>query len=182
MKKIVTVLLIIILCLMFIQVFVACRNYAEPTVIDDAPNLIYSGIYNFAMSSLGLGIIFSTENESAEFECKSYKAELIGDRAFGYESAYKITAEKSLTWCPYENREIMDIPKDYVDIIVKIDGQIVGYGVVEITQTGEEPLFSWESQVLVAKIFPKVDGKYQTVSEKYVIEKMTEAKIWGGVQ
>lgn len=178
MKKTLTVLLVVALCLACVQVFAACEQGGEPTVIEDKSDLISSGVYSEAMSVDGMWIVFNAESENAKFECKSYKAKLIGGGVTAQNDTRKSIVDDMVKWCPLENGKEMDIPKDYVDVIVKIDGHIVGYGVVEITQTSDSPS-SWTSRVLVAKVFPQVDGKYQNVLEKYVTDKIADAKICG---
>ena len=63
----------------------------------------------------------------------------------------------------------------FFDIIIRADNRIIGYCVIEVTQTPTDispyaHRFSFEVVALVS--FPMVDGKLQKVSEKYVKEQI----------
>ena len=64
---------------------------------------------------------------------------------------------------------IIDI--DYVDIIVRVDNNIVGYAVIKIVK-GDN--FDYNAEIIKSAIFPKLNNEYQKVTQKQV-EKMLQA-------
>ncbi len=69
---------------------------------------------------------------------------------------------------------------DYVDVICKKEGNIVGFVVVKITaekiQSEQNYFIKFNSQIIKSTYFPKVDGKYQDVSKEQINEYIEEAK------
>lgn len=67
----------------------------------------------------------------------------------------------------------------YVDMIVYDGELIVGYAVCKLQdRTGKEnPLeFVYEAEIVKSVSFPQIDGKYQKVSEEYVLEQIEQLK------
>lgn len=62
----------------------------------------------------------------------------------------------------------------YVDIVIRADGQIVGYAVVEIYELQRDgvpdgvPTLSYKARVVEMASFPKIDGEYQFVTMDYM--------------
>ena len=76
-------------------------------------------------------------------------------------------------WWPYEigpypgpslDREIRQA---FVEIVLKIDNNIIGYAVVEI-YSADEYGHEFMARVLKSALFPKIDGEYQNVTQEYV--------------
>lgn len=63
----------------------------------------------------------------------------------------------------------------YVDIIVTIDDNIVGYAVIQIVRHRENLLY-YDAAVVKSVVFPQVDGQYQKVSQKQIEAKIKAAK------
>ena len=113
-----------------------------------------------------------------------------------YGQHFTVRADTALYWMPdgfdyaymkaeYEkgNTDLLQVYKEFgyngnpsfFDIIIRANNRIIGYCVIEVirTPTDISPYahkFSFEVVSLVG--FPKVDGKYQRVSEKYVKEQI----------
>jgi len=79
-------------------------------------------------------------------------------------------------WWPYEIGQegipSMDweIRQAFVEIVLKIDNNIIGYAVVEIFKTYQPDTnySSFRARVLRSALFPKIDGEYQDVTQEYV--------------
>lgn len=72
-----------------------------------------------------------------------------------------------------QNREVhyveLDTDRVFVDLILRADDHIIGYAVIEIVDVGASRFgFTYHTCMLKSVSFPKVEGKYQTVSEAYV--------------
>ncbi len=75
-----------------------------------------------------------------------------------------------------ENREVhyveLDEDRVFVDVILRADRYIIGYAVMEILDVDGDAGFVYHTQMLKSVSFPQVNGKYQKVSEKYVLEQI----------
>ena len=58
----------------------------------------------------------------------------------------------------------------YVDIVIRADGQIVGYAVVEVYELSEDevPAMTYKARIVKIASFPKIDGQQQHVTQKYM--------------
>ena len=62
----------------------------------------------------------------------------------------------------------------FADIIIRADGSIVGYGVIEMKYEEDETLCHPEKCFAVC--FPMINGKFQNISEEYVHQQLMEYK------
>ncbi len=62
----------------------------------------------------------------------------------------------------------------YVDIIAKIDDNVVGYAVVKIFKDNNSS--DYEAELLKSVVFPRVGGEYQQVTQDQVDERIQTAK------
>lgn len=128
--------------------------------------------YNSSSSWIGNPIALKYMDENAVFECTvdiGYIV-LLGDPT-QYVKNTHLKPYAGLCWMP-ENG--MKAERAFVDIILKNDGNIIGYAVIEIYPNN--PLGStFLARTLKSAFFPKVDGKFQNVAEnqvKTIIEKI----------
>ena len=81
------------------------------------------------------------------------------------------------TW---QNFESIDCA--YVDVIVTVDDNIVGYAVIKITYTTvylpqyEAETKEYGAEVIKSVVFPKMNGEYQKITQKQVESKIQAAK------
>lgn len=68
--------------------------------------------------------------------------------------------------------------KAYVNIVIREEENIVGYAVVEIytNDLENEPAQTYYAKLLRSVSFPKVNGKYQKITAKYVASEMEQIK------
>lgn len=67
----------------------------------------------------------------------------------------------------------------YLDIVVYEDEIIVGFAVIRIERVYDNHTgcpIGYSSNLMISKSFPKLNGKYQSVSEEYVLEVIEEVK------
>ena len=70
----------------------------------------------------------------------------------------------------FENKAedlLANIDEIYLSIIIKADGNIVGYTVIEMVCTNVN-LFLFNAMMVDSNYFPKVNGEFQKVTEEYV--------------
>ncbi len=80
---------------------------------------------------------------------------------------------ETIYWTPDDNDEIIDLA--YIDVIVKVENKIIGYAVIKITNRSEnyeDP----NAEIIKSVIFPKIDGKYQMVTQSQVKRRIAAAK------
>jgi len=98
-------------------------------------------------------------DEAAVFECTVDKGH------FGYEQ----NAPQSLTAKPgdtfYWQEFGGNIEQAFVEIILKIDDNIIGYAIIEIYQPSGA---SHSARLLKSVLFPEAGGEYQNISEEYI--------------
>lgn len=68
---------------------------------------------------------------------------------------------------------IETVGRIHLDIIIKADGNIVGYAVLEMICTNLN-LCIFNAVLVDSKFYPKVDGAFQNVTEEYVREQIAE--------
>lgn len=68
---------------------------------------------------------------------------------------------------------IEKVGRIHLDIIIKADGNIVGYAVLEMICTNLN-LCIFNAVLVDSKFYPKVDGAFQNVAEEYVREQIAE--------
>jgi hypothetical protein len=67
----------------------------------------------------------------------------------------------------------METNQVFVDVILRADNHIIGYAVIEILHVATSRFgYSYHTCMLKSVSFPKVEGEYQKVSEKYVKEQI----------
>jgi len=125
--------------------------------------------YSFTMSAIGAMLVLFHADENAVFECS------VDNGQFGLQSSTNQNGQKvhDLFWSPgHYDAPIFE--QAFVDIILKLDEQIIGYAVVEIYATAPSNM-GFKARNLKSAIFPKVDGEYQNITEnqvKSIIEKI----------
>lgn len=125
-----------------------------------------SGVPNNAIK-----VKYPTEDEKVTFECKTNK----GKFWWGNEYVDKATIKQNDTIYWHADSDIPCGDTIYIDIIVKNDQNIIGYAVIEAEQT--ENSLEFTAKVLKTEIYPKINDKFQEITEEYVskaIEKIQD--------
>lgn len=160
---------------------------AEPTAAEDLIGerkddvLLYiPRIWCVAMSSLrGVPIQVEVNEElypgmEITFEVRASYGELWKGNERG-----KSVMQKNnycVYWTDYDSNVQNALAEDgalFVDVIVRADGYIIGYGICEI---GSADGFYFAHSRCEAVIFPVVDGRLQYVSEDYVLDQLAQEK------
>lgn len=139
-------------------------------------------VWCIAMSSLaGVPISFNLDKDcypgmELTFEASANCGSLWDRRS---EDSPKYVAENGwgICWRDLNGSDPMDIINGggavFVDVIIRADGWIVGYGIFEISS---EDGFYYAQTRCETVIFPVIDGHLQYVTEEYVAQKLAECK------
>ncbi len=155
---------------------------------------VWHPAFGYTPAARGIALSFLLEEDALlaheiTLEISTNLGELIGCKNDGYPDLGKKTTVKNgetVHWTGYEILRAHDSSNEtlaqalerlggaYIDIIIKADGNIVGYAVVEI---GALP----KVDVLCSKLknsvyFPKVNGEFQAITDKYVRQQIAALK------
>lgn len=64
----------------------------------------------------------------------------------------------------------------FLDIIVKEDGHIIGFSEVRFFIALNDEIIVWQAEIIASKAFPKIDDKYQDISYDLVAKLISEAR------
>ncbi len=84
---------------------------------------------------------------------------------------YRLTELETFNWRPSEDGKTPEL--SYVKVVFTEEGQNVGYAFAEIEYDGAGHA---EARILCRGTFPKVDGKYQDVTDFYIDRRTFEAR------
>jgi hypothetical protein len=145
----------------------------EPAVIEeDTEDMVV--LYRWMPSSGEMPnvIVVKHPNNNAVFECQADNGELFPNSVRGserYDDNVKKVHAKPGGWFRWGTAIYSEEGHDFIEIVLKLGKNIIGYAVVDIIQRYENiGEFQWDALVLKSVLFPQADGKYQNVSEEYV--------------
>ena len=78
----------------------------------------------------------------------------------------KIVNSGDAVYWIYWETGLPDVKQACVEIILKIDDNIIGYVVIKIKRKGKTQ--SYSAKILKSSLIPKIDGEYQKVTEKQI--------------
>lgn len=108
-----------------------------------------------------------SEADTVSFVCKTSAASLFV-RDNGWKQEAILDPNESVIWWESEYPD-----QAFVDVVVRKDGNIIGYALVSIQKT--EGL-DYKARVTESAIFPIVNGKYQNITDSYVETLLEKAK------
>lgn len=124
--------------------------------------------FTFGVPNNRIIVKYSGDNADAvTFTCKTNAASLF-DRDNGWNQEKIFYPNESVIWWDSECPD-----KAFIDVVVRKDGNIIGYALVSIQKT--EGL-DYKARVTESAIFPIVNGKYQNISDSYVKTLLENAK------
>ncbi len=123
----------------------------------------------------------SLDHYLIDFDDKADSYDIMRARYLG--NHFTIPNNERLWWNRIEhifdeqNREVhyveMETDQVFVDVILRADNHIIGYAVIEILHVRTNRFgYAYHTRLLKSVSFPKVEGEYQKVSEKYVKEQI----------
>ena len=134
--------------------------------------------------TLGYPIGLTRPDENAVFECSVKTGELsIWHQLVDLDDSPRkviFSYDTDIHWFPYDETHVMPLghmQREYIDIIVKMDGSIIGYAVVYIYELHPEyKTGSYKAKLVASVNFPQIFGEYQNVSEEYVTNAIAKVK------
>ena len=136
----------------------------------------YGNTFNSTIDSY-VGIFFIFNLEGAKFECSTDRGSFISGNKT---NQITVDSNSRLSWCPiyrdgsnkYEEMHDKNIKKAYIDIIIKMDGDIIGCAVIKIKYLGDH---EYEAE-FVSSYFSKIDEDYGTLTLDQVNKEIKKMK------
>lgn len=170
---------IILLAVILVMIFslFACKN--EDIIEEDSQNMIELHNWFFTSGVPNNAILFSHEDEKVVFECSVNSGEFISViQPYGIKSVNARSGD-TLFWRAEQGESGTE--HAFIEIILKIEDNIIGYALIEILQIISS--VEHTAELFKSVLFPKVGGEYQIISEnqvKSIIEKLIENKVNSG--
>jgi len=144
----------------------------KPAIIEEDADLVWVAFQNasIAMSSSRSFIITIYPDENVVFNCMVDKGTLRKRGTPSYENVKNLKAvfKDQIIFNSFEigeNGQRIEVEYANIEIVLTIEETIIGYTVIQIRDTSVQEGFA---EILKSVLFPKVDGKYQNISEEYV--------------
>jgi AMMECR1 domain-containing protein len=141
----------------------------EPAIVEEEADLIGFHRWFFSSGVTNNVIMVKHPNENAVFECKAISCILLPlGPEYQQDNPSASPGEKYnkfMWWIPTSNGYGQLPTHDFVEIVIKLEENIIGYAVIGINQVRD---LTYNAVVLKSVLFPQVDGEYQNVNEEYV--------------
>ena len=162
-KKIITLWVALIMCL---GLFNGCGK--EDFVEVETHDMIELHTWFFTSGMPNNAIVFKDTNKSTVFECSVDNGNL---KASSTQYVKNLVAkpDDTIYW-----QTDATIEQAFIEIILKIEDNIVGYAVIEILQNNTS--VDYKASVCKSALIPKVNDEYQNVTEKQVKTAIEKAK------
>ena len=172
MKKTKIGCLILAVFLAFATVISACDTNSSTEF--EAKDLVVLHTWYFTSGIMNNAIELHYQDKNAVFFCTTKE----GYFPVNFKANKNVTAKSGETiyWVGFVGANNKEIKHDFVDIILKIDDNIIGYAVIEIHLASGA---THNAELLKSVVFPKIDGEYQNVTEKYVKNEIKKVKKGG---
>ena len=165
MKKTIKFFALMVLIILSSSIFAACGGGIKETATNE---MIELDTWFFTSGLRNNAIKVKHSNEDAVFECTVDNGELWVYDLQQYVKKATVKAGDTFHWSFEIDENGIRIENAYIQIIVKIDEQIVGYAVIGINMVSETNYIGYDANVLKSSLFPKVNGQYQDITEEYV--------------
>ena len=128
-------------------------------------------------SSPGIIVELKHLDKNAVFECSLEKGYFFNTQQQTLKDQKFIIAEPGsiFYWSPHFDEYITE--PAFIDIVLKIDGNIIGYSVIDINSFGDPKAHAYVARLLASALIPQIDGEYQNVTEEQIkaaIERVKE--------
>lgn len=152
-----------VLIIISLGIFAGCGGRIKESETND---MIELHTWYFTSGLRNNAIKVQNPNEDAVFECTVDNGELWQDDLQQYVKKLTVKSGDTIYWSPFDGTGIR-IESAHIQIIVRVDEQIVGYAVIGINAVSADTL-DYSANVLKSSLFPKVNGQYQNITEVYV--------------
>lgn len=167
------ILIMIILTIIFgAFTFTGCEK--KEFVEIETNNIIELHTWHFTSGVPNNAIRIKYNNENVEFECSVEKGQLWSYELQKNVKKIILKSNDTVYWQVWEEGMEGIIENTFIDIILKINNRTIGYVVIEVLQINP---INYSPNVLKSVLLPKINGKYQNVTEiqiRKAIEKVKE--------
>ena len=123
--------------------------------------------YNIAQSGMGNPIRLNNSNEGVAFTCTTERGAISEDNKISLKSG------DGFWWWPNDD---LSLSGAMVDIVLRLEENIVGYAVVEIYPLSESGV-QFAARTLKSALLPKMKGQLQIVTQEQVQTAIDEVKM-----
>ena len=149
--------------------FIACENdYIE---VETTNEMIELHTWYFTSGLPNNVLVVKHSNESAVFNISVDKGNFRGNP----DPVQNVTLKPNGS-CNWFANDETPIKLAFIEVIVRLDNHIVGYAVIKIISPNG--MLNHEAMLLVSQWFPKMNGKYQKISDKLVKEIIDDVKSY----
>lgn len=129
--------------------------------------------WNAAVSSIQGMIELKHPEENAVFECEVEKGYFFNLQTQQLKLQRRTEKPGStIYWHPSQNKQ--PIPdKDFINIVLKIEGEIIGYAVIGVNRISSA---FYEIKLLKSVLIPKINGEFQAVTAEQIKAAIEKAK------
>ena len=170
LKKILYIGLTLIIALSCLGFATGCKEIKSN--VEEGSSMVELNTWFFTSGVPNNVIKVKHENSNAIFEIKVYNGHIFGIGA-GFTRTTTLKVGEETSWQVIIEQSV---DMDYVDIVVKVNKNIIGYVVIKINRVGDSWL-NYTPTILKSVTFPKVNGRYQKVTEEYVQQQIKQVKI-----
>ena len=160
--------LVAAVCVVLLLSFVALCA-CETDIVEEDAELVELTTWRFTSGVPNNLIEVKHSDPNAKFQLTADKGEFYEGGGEWSQTVMRNNGELA-TW-----QSTWEVELAYVDVVVKVDDNIVGYVVIKIMQD-EVYIADYHAEVVKSVAFPKVDGQYQKISQKQVDKKIQAAK------
>ncbi len=166
LKKVIAMTLVSVMGMML---FSGCSK-----LVEEDKGVVEVSAWITGLSSIPNRITATYDEPDAIFELSVVKGEFChGSWPNIYFQKAKIRCGETICWRPDNKDELIDLA--YIDVIVKVENNIIGYAVIKITDP-EGSFQTYIAEIIKSVAFPKINGKYQMVTQSQVKRRIAAAK------
>ena len=163
-KKIMSVIMSIVMLFGMAFSFAGCQNEIIETEIT---NMIELHTWYFTSGIPNNAIVVKNTNENAIFECSADQGMLWEGNQ--YKNQISIKPNDTFYWHPNQEE---NIEYTFIDILAKVDCNVVGYAIIEVTQNGSSA--EYKAEILKSVFVEKKSAK--KITEKEIRTRIEEVK------
>ena len=162
----------VVLIMMFSFAACAYKEFVE----ERTENMIELHTWFFTSGLLNNAIKVKNSDENAIFACSVDKGCFGAKNNAQAKKNLIIKSGETVYWSAFDLDTESKIMQAYVEIIVNVDDNIIGYAVIEINIIKENSL-DYSANIIKSVLFPKIGGQYQNVSREHVKTMIEKIKM-----
>lgn len=162
-----SIIIVGLILIMVSVLFCGCNG----RIVEVDEEMVELSTWHFTSGVANNLITVNHSDANAIFEMRVDKGALLSKSSKEYDTKIIVNNGVTSRWDPIGVVEAFE--SAYMDVIAKVDDNIVGYAVVRICS---DNALGFSAEVVKSVTFPQVNGQYQTVTQKQVEAKIKAAK------